>query len=424
MVTTRQGTSDNTRNEAGEGPSGLHPSSSSISQGTEQVPEMQQDNPGSGEVPDRQDTGDDAVMDDVDSGEIEMERELAALREERRLAHLRQELEQARADKALGFPVVTLPVRSRQGDELQKEKMFKIVDPKRYKGAKQHDLNTFVRECQGAFDIRPLTYALDKDKILYAQGFLDGTPAEDWARRRVSAKLETLSWQDFVDFLQENLNPKHLRMLDLSNRLKKARQLPGQTVAELITYVNDLEVQLPEPPTDYQRYCNLMEALHPHLRTGIIRRTNTVISRTELEELARLVEKTEPVPENLKAKIRSSGAGSKPGRYRPYSKPEDSVPSSDSAPQGAVQSLNRAGGRGRGGWRGRGGRGRSGSRPGPVRTHYRGDRSFGNGNSSYDKSNVECYNCGQKGHYKNECTQPKKSESYGEGSGSGKGQAP
>jgi hypothetical protein len=137
-------------------------------------------------------------------------------------------------------------------------------------------------------------------------------------------------------------------MLDLSNRLKKARQLPDQIVAELITYVNDLKVQLPEPLTNYQRYCNLMKALHPHLRIEIIRRTNIVISRTELKKLARLIEKTESVSKNLKAKIRSSRAGSKSGRYRPYFKPEDSVLSSDSASQDAVQSLNRAEERGRG----------------------------------------------------------------------------
>lgn len=53
----------------------------------------------------------------------------------------------------------------------------------------QHDLNTFIRECQGVFYVRPLTYANYKDKILYAQGFLEGTPAEDWSRRRLTVVL-------------------------------------------------------------------------------------------------------------------------------------------------------------------------------------------------------------------------------------------
>jgi hypothetical protein len=144
-----------------------------------------------------------------------------------------------------------------------------------------------------------------------------------------------------VNFLQENLNSKHLRMLDLSNRLKKARQLPDQIVIELITYVNDLKVQLSKSLTNYQRYCNLMKTLHSHLRIEIIRRTNIVISRIELKKLIRLIEKTESVSKNLKTKIRSSRVEFKSRRYRSYFKLEDSVLSSDSASQDAVQSLNR-----------------------------------------------------------------------------------
>jgi hypothetical protein len=150
-----------------------------------------------------------------------------------------------------------------------------------------------------------------------------------------------------VNFLQENLNSKHLRMLNLSNRLKKARQLPDQIVVELITYVNDLKVQLSKFLTNYQRYCNLMKTLHSHLRIEIIRRTNIVISRIELKKLTRLIEKTESVSKNLKAKIRSSRVEFKSRRYRSYFKLEDSVLSSDSASQDAVQSLNRVEERGR-----------------------------------------------------------------------------
>jgi hypothetical protein len=118
-------------------------------------------------------------MNDVDADEIEMKRELALLREKKRLAHLRQKLEQIKIDKTLKFLIVTLSIRSRQENEFQKEKMFKIVDSKQYKSIKQHDLNIFVRECQRAFDIRFLIYALNKDKIFYAQKFLNNTSAKN-----------------------------------------------------------------------------------------------------------------------------------------------------------------------------------------------------------------------------------------------------
>jgi hypothetical protein len=57
-------------------------------------------------------------MNDVDADEIEIKRELAALREKRRLTHLRQKFEQIKVDKTLRFLVVTLSIRSRQENEL------------------------------------------------------------------------------------------------------------------------------------------------------------------------------------------------------------------------------------------------------------------------------------------------------------------
>jgi hypothetical protein len=139
-----------------------------------------------------------------------------------------------------------------------------------------------------------------------------------------------------VNFLQENLNSKHLRILNLNNRLKKTRQLSNQIVVELITYVNDLKVQLSKFLTNYQRYCNFMKTLHSHLKIEIIRRTNIVISRIELKKLTRLIEKTESISKNLKTKIRSSRIEFKSRRYRSYFKLEDFVLSSDSASQDAI----------------------------------------------------------------------------------------
>jgi hypothetical protein len=144
-----------------------------------------------------------------------------------------------------------------------------------------------------------------------------------------------------VNFLQENLNSKHLRMLNLSNRLEKIRQLSDQIVVELITYINDLKMQLSKSLMNYQRYCNLMKTLHLYLRIEIIRRTNIVISRIELKKLTRLIKKTELVSKNLKAKIRNSRVEFKSRRYRSYFKLEDFMLSSDSALQDAIQSLNR-----------------------------------------------------------------------------------
>ena len=160
------------------------------------------------------------IIADID--ETTMKRELVALRKEKKIAHLRAKLERVRAEKIQKF-LVDLSMRSRDSDELNKKKILRVVDFKRYRDTKQHDLNVFVRECQNVFDIRLLTYVLNKDKILYAQEFLDDISIENWFRRRVFVDLTIMTWQDFVNFLQKQLNLKHLRMLDLNSKLKKVQ---------------------------------------------------------------------------------------------------------------------------------------------------------------------------------------------------------
>jgi hypothetical protein len=113
MIITRQETSDNIRNEIDERSSSLHSFFNFISQDTKQLSKMQQDNSSSEEKLDRQKIDDDAIINDVDTDEIEMKCELAVLREKRRLAHLHQILEQIRVDKTLRFLVVTLSIRFR-----------------------------------------------------------------------------------------------------------------------------------------------------------------------------------------------------------------------------------------------------------------------------------------------------------------------
>lgn len=90
--------------------------------------------------------------------------------------------------------------------------------------------------CAHTFEIKPVTYRHEKDRILYSMGCLEGTPADDWSRAKATLELnqpELLTWKYYVNFLQEDLKPKNLRMFDIGSQLKKLRQRPGQTVSEL-----------------------------------------------------------------------------------------------------------------------------------------------------------------------------------------------
>jgi hypothetical protein len=86
-------------------------------------------------------------------------------------------------------------------DDLQKKKLFKIVNFKKYRNITQHDLNTFIRECNEIFEIRRNIYANDKDKILLTKSFFDDVSAKNWKRHQKTIDLIAISWFEFVDFL-------------------------------------------------------------------------------------------------------------------------------------------------------------------------------------------------------------------------------
>jgi hypothetical protein len=74
--------------------------------------------------------------------------------------------------------------------------------------------------------------------------------------------MTAISWFEFIDFLQEHLNLKHLKLLEINAKLKKIRQLNEQSITDLIVYLNNLEMQMSEELSNYQKYFNLMKILH------------------------------------------------------------------------------------------------------------------------------------------------------------------
>jgi predicted RND superfamily exporter protein len=134
-------------------------------------------------------------------------------------------------------------------------------------------------------------------------------------------------------------------LLEINAKLKKIRQLNEQSVADLIVYLNNLEMQMSEELSNYQKYFNLMKTLHSYLKTAITRRINAIVSRAELEEIARLTKKIEPIPDHIKkTKKPNPFENVKQYRFQPYSRIDRS---GSDAPQNAVQNNDRSGDRGR-----------------------------------------------------------------------------
>jgi hypothetical protein len=110
-----------------------------------------------------------------------LQRELDQLNEERRRVELLREMQKTKAVKTVEFSEVVFATSTNRNeiDDLQKKKLFKIVNSKKYKNITQHDLNIFIRECNEMFEIRRNIYANDKDKIFFARSFLDDVSAKN-----------------------------------------------------------------------------------------------------------------------------------------------------------------------------------------------------------------------------------------------------
>ncbi len=127
------------------------------------------------------DTFSTSIIETLESNYAALQRELDQLNEKRRRVELLREMQKTKAVKTVEFSEVIFATSTNRSeiDDLQKKKLFKIVNFKKYKSITQHDLNIFIRKCNEMFEIRRNIYANDKDKILFARSFLDDVSAKD-----------------------------------------------------------------------------------------------------------------------------------------------------------------------------------------------------------------------------------------------------
>ncbi len=194
---------------------------------------------------------------------------------------------------------------------MQRETLFKTVNSKKCKKINQHDLNIFTREYNDEFEIKFYIYAEDKDRILFAQRYLENISTTDWSRHKFIIEFTILFWQQFIDFLQKKLNSKNLQILNVNWKLKNVRQRLEQKMIDLIIYINYLKSQLFVKLTNHTLYNYLMNALRLNLRNEIIRiiiRDKSLKFRTKLKEIARMIEKKmhDDVSKNRRSRIKRS----------------------------------------------------------------------------------------------------------------------
>ena len=335
----------------------------------------------------------------------DMQREVEAIEAERKQAHLAKTLEDLKKEKAAGFP--TLTDRTKPVDPLALERSLRSVDPTTYAGDNQRAFDTFLRDCKRTFLQKPVTYESPSAQVLYAENYLSGAPADDWHREKeatTKAAEGELTWKIFADFLQEKLKPKHLRLMDLGGQLKKLRQFQGQTVSDFVTYLESLEAQLPEPPTEMQKHSNLLHSVHDYLKTAVIRAGSQGTTRAELVEAVRIAERVEPKPDGWKKTFNKSRNQNRNNQSSSTPKPEEDGPAD--APQAPVINPNHQSNK-----RKLDDQEDQQDQEAPPPTRPKGNRS--------DK---DCWNCGKMGHLQFECRSRPSPRGSSRRPGKGRGQ--
>ncbi|MCJ1464299.1 hypothetical protein MMC07_002912 [Pseudocyphellaria aurata] len=103
-------------------------------------------------------------------------------------------------------------------------------------------------------------------------------------------------WSEFVDMLQNSLQPKAQREVKLWEAVHRLSQKPNQSVGAFLAYYESLEKQMDPIPDEWFARMAIFMGVHPPLRDALRLRGRIGKTRAEIEEKLRSIEGVGDLP--------------------------------------------------------------------------------------------------------------------------------
>lgn len=242
----------------------------------------------------------------------------------------------------------------------------RLKEPALFKGDTIKEARNFIRDLEVIFALSASTYPTDREKVLYGVMFLAGEAHESWHQNNSINDLDGYAFERFAQFVRDAVGDPVNRSIDVTLQYDRIRQKEGQTVQAFATELSLLEDQM-APYTEAQRVRHLLAKLLPSIRSAIIKFHAIPEDRQSLVALAARIETTDRGASGTHA---ASWRLANESRYGPPKRKRQRIGGS-SPPRrsaGAPQKQN--------------------------------ERQVA---SKVDISQVECYGCRKRGHYKADC---------------------